>query len=68
VVGDCCVVGNSCELKNSLLFNEAIVAHFNYVGDSVLGHGAHLGAGAICSNCGSPSTKENVAPYHECGV
>lgn len=50
IVGDDCVVGNSCELKNSVLFNGCQVPHFNYVGDSILGHGAHLGAGSILSN------------------
>jgi bifunctional UDP-N-acetylglucosamine pyrophosphorylase / glucosamine-1-phosphate N-acetyltransferase len=50
VVGDDCVVGNSCELKNCLLFNNAQAPHFNYVGDSILGHKAHLGAGVILSN------------------
>jgi NDP-sugar pyrophosphorylase family protein len=50
VVGDNCVVGNACELKHTFLFNGAQVPHFNYVGDSVLGHKAHLGAGAILSN------------------
>ena len=50
IVGDNCVVGNSCELKNAFLFNNAVAAHFNYVGDSILGHRAHLGAGVILSN------------------
>jgi len=50
IVGDGCVVGNSCELKNALLFNGAQAPHFNYVGDSILGHKAHLGAGVILSN------------------
>ena len=50
LIGDGCVVGNSCELKNALLFNGCQVAHFNYVGDSILGHKAHLGAGANLSN------------------
>jgi NDP-sugar pyrophosphorylase family protein len=50
IVGDGCVVGNACELKNSILFNEADVPHFNYVGDSILGHAAHLGAGVKISN------------------
>jgi NDP-sugar pyrophosphorylase family protein len=50
IVGDGCVVGNSCELKNALLFNGCQVPHFNYVGDSILGHQAHLGAGVILSN------------------
>jgi len=50
IVGDGCVVGNSSELKNSLLFNEAKLPHFSYVGDSILGFGAHLGAGVKISN------------------
>lgn len=50
VIGDNCVVGNSCEIKNSLLFNHAVAPHFNYVGDSILGYHAHLGAGAKISN------------------
>jgi len=58
IVGDGCTVGNACELKNALLFNEAEVPHFNYVGDSVLGHKAHLGAGAAISNL--KLSRENV--------
>ena len=50
IVGDGCVIGNSSELKNSLLFNDCQVPHFNYVGDSILGHHAHLGAGVVLSN------------------
>jgi NDP-sugar pyrophosphorylase family protein len=50
IVGDGCVVGNSCELKNSLLFNHCQVPHFNYLGDSIEGHKAHVGAGVIASN------------------
>jgi NDP-sugar pyrophosphorylase family protein len=50
IVGDNCVVGNACELKNSLLFNNVQVPHFNYVGDSILGYKAHLGAGVKLSN------------------
>jgi len=50
IIGDGCVVGNASELKNALLFNGAQVPHFNYVGDSILGHKAHTGAGVICSN------------------
>lgn len=50
VVGDGVVLGNSCEFKNCLIFDEAQIPHFNYVGDSILGHKAHLGAGAILSN------------------
>ena len=50
IIGDGCVVGNSSELKNSLLFNGAQAPHFNYIGDSILGHRAHLGAGVKISN------------------
>ena len=50
ICGRRCVLGNSCEYKNCLLLDEVETAHFNYVGDSVLGRGAHLGAGAILSN------------------
>lgn len=50
IIGDNCTIGNSCELKNSVLFNGAQVPHFNYVGDSILGYKAHLGAGVKISN------------------
>lgn len=50
IVGKRAVVGNSTELKNVILFDDVQVPHYNYVGDSVLGHGAHMGAGAITSN------------------
>ena len=50
IIGDGCVVGNSSELKNSLLFNGAQAPHYNYIGDSILGHQAHLGAGVKISN------------------
>jgi len=50
IVGDGCVIGNSCEFKNSFLFNGCNVPHFSYVGDSILGHKAHLGAGVKVSN------------------
>ena len=50
IAGANCVLGNSCEFKNCLLLNEVQVPHYSYVGDSVLGNHAHLGAGAICSN------------------
>ena len=50
IAGDGCVMGNSSEFKNCLLFNNCEVPHFNYVGDSILGYKAHLGAGVICSN------------------
>lgn len=50
IVGENCTLGNSSEFKNCLLFNNCEVPHFNYVGDSILGYKAHLGAGVICSN------------------
>ncbi len=50
ITGARCVLGNSCEFKNCLLLDGAQVPHFSYVGDSILGNGAHLGAGAILSN------------------
>jgi NDP-sugar pyrophosphorylase family protein len=50
IIGDGCVVGNSSELKNALLFNGAQAPHYNYIGDSILGHKAHLGAGVKISN------------------
>jgi UDP-N-acetylglucosamine diphosphorylase / glucose-1-phosphate thymidylyltransferase / UDP-N-acetylgalactosamine diphosphorylase / glucosamine-1-phosphate N-acetyltransferase / galactosamine-1-phosphate N-acetyltransferase len=50
IAGDGVVMGNSCEFKNCILFDEAQVPHFNYVGDSILGYRAHLGAGVILSN------------------
>lgn len=50
IVGEGAVVGNSTELKNVILFNKVQVPHYNYVGDSILGYKAHMGAGAITSN------------------
>ncbi|MDB6029050.1 MAG: Nucleoside-diphosphate-sugar pyrophosphorylase [Verrucomicrobiales bacterium] len=50
IIGDNCVIGNSCEIKHSMLFNGCAVPHFNYVGDSILGYKAHLGAGVKISN------------------
>lgn len=50
IVGNDCVLGNSSEFKNCVLFNRCEVPHFNYVGDSILGFRAHLGAGVVCSN------------------
>lgn len=50
LIGDRAVVGNSTELKNCILFDSVQVPHFNYIGDSILGFKAHLGAGAITSN------------------
>lgn len=50
IIGDRCVIGNSSELKNSILLTHVQVPHYNYVGDSILGNNSHMGAGSICSN------------------
>lgn len=56
IVGKKCVVGNSTELKNVVLFNTVQVPHYNYVGDSILGTHSHMGAGSITSNVKSDKT------------
>src|SRR6266481_3965556 len=67
IIGDNCVVGNSCEFKNSLLFNHAKVPHFSYIGDSIVGYKAHLGAGVKISNMkmfpGSIFVEVDGAPF-----
>ena len=50
IAGKGCVIGNSTEVKNAILLDFAQVPHYNYVGDSILGNRAHMGAGAVCSN------------------
>lgn len=50
ICGENCVIGNSSELKNCILLEHVQVPHYNYVGDSILGNNAHMGAGSICSN------------------
>ena len=66
IAGKNAVVGNSVELKNCILFNNTQVPHYNYVGDSILGYKAHMGAGSITSNVKSDKTnvvikgKENI--------
>ncbi len=57
IVGRGAVVGNSTEIKNSILFDEVKVPHFNYIGDSLLGHRCHLGAGAVTSNVKSDKSE-----------
>ena len=70
IVGKGAVVGNSVELKNVVLFDKVQTPHYNYVGDSILGYKAHMGAGSITSNVKSDKTlvvvKEPGAP-HETG-
>jgi len=56
IIGENCTVGNSSEIKNSILFNGSQVPHFNYVGDSILGYKAHIGAGVKISNLKSDSS------------
>jgi len=63
IVGEGAVVGNSTELKNVLLFNAVQVPHYNYVGDSILGYKAHMGAGSITSNV--RSDKKNIIVHDE---
>ena len=56
LIGKGCVVGNSTELKNCILFDKTQVPHYNYVGDSILGYRSHMGAGSITSNVKSDKT------------
>ena len=58
IIGKNSVLGNSCEIKNAILFDKVEVPHFNYVGDSILGYAAHMGAGSITSNI--KSDKKNI--------
>ena len=60
MAGRGCVIGNSTELKNVILFDEVQVPHYNYAGDSILGYKAHMGAGAITSNVKSDRTVVTV--------
>ena len=63
LVGAGCVVGNSTELKNVILFNNVQVPHYNYVGDSIIGFKAHMGAGSITSNV--KSDKQLVVVHNQ---
>lgn len=58
IVGKGAVVGNSTELKNSILFDGVQAPHYNYIGDSILGYSAHMGAGSITSNI--KSDRQNI--------
>ena len=60
LVGENCVIGNSTELKNVIIFNNVQVPHYNYVGDSILGFKSHMGAGSITSNVKSDKTLVHV--------
>ena len=59
IIGKNCVIGNSVEIKNSIIFDNCQIPHYNYVGDSILGYHAHLGAGVILSNL--KNDKSNIA-------
>ncbi len=65
LVGENCVVGNSVELKNVILFDNVQVPHYNYVGDSILGYKAHMGAGSLTSNVKSDSSLVTVENGNE---
>ena len=60
IIGDWCVVVNSTEIKNSIIFDRVQIPHYNYIGDSILGYGSHFGAGAITSNVKSDKTFVNI--------
>lgn len=60
IVGKGCVIGNSCEIKNSIIFDRAQIPHYNYVGDSIIGYRAHMGAGSITSNIKSDKTMVTI--------
>lgn len=64
IVGKNCVVGNSTEIKNSILFDKVQVPHYNYVGDSILGYKAHMGAGSITSNVKSDKSPVVIHPWN----
>ncbi len=66
LVGNDVVIGNSSEVKNSILFNKVQIPHFNYVGDSILGFKAHLGAGVILSNLKSNGGMVKVIKDSDC--
>ena len=63
IIGADCVVGNSTEIKNDIIFDNVEVPHYNYVGDSVLGFHAHMGAGSITSNIKSDRTNVVIKDF-----
>lgn len=65
IVGKGSIVGNSCEVKNAIIFDSVQVPHFNYVGDSVLGYRSHMGAGSVTSNVKSDKTRVTVKSDEE---
>ena len=65
LIGEGCVIGNSTELKNAILFDGAQAPHFNYVGDSILGYRAHMGAGSVTSNVKADKTPVSIRHREE---
>jgi NDP-sugar pyrophosphorylase family protein len=70
ITGSCCVIGNSSEIKNTVILDYAQLPHFNYAGDSIIGNYAHMGAGAVCSNLKGDKTTVIVKsePYINTGL
>ncbi len=68
IIGKNCVIGNSTEIKNSVILDNVQLPHYNYVGDSVIGNYAHLGAGAIISNLKSTKTQVVIGGQIETGL
>lgn len=60
LIGKSCVIGNSTELKNVIIFDEVQIPHYNYIGDSILGYKAHMGAGSITSNVKSDKSHVTI--------
>lgn len=65
IIGKGCVIGNSCEIKNSIIFDGAQIPHYNYVGDSIIGYRAHMGAGSITSNVKSDKSLVTISKNGE---
>lgn len=63
IIGEGAVAGNSCEFKNTIVFNQAQIPHYNYVGDSIIGYKSHLGASALTSNV--KSDKKNIVLHFD---
>lgn len=66
LIGDGCVIGNSTEIKNAIIFDGVQIPHYNYVGDSILGYKSHMGAGSIASNF--RSDKERIRIHTKDGI